>query len=103
MKSNKLFESIKENLNEAERYNYIDGANLEDEGYDCVYNSVANTDVIMILQELKRYFDESAVAAEDIIKNANSDPGVYNSDVEMLKFCSEKVSEMQSKIESTWE
>ena len=41
--------------------------------------------------------------AEDIIKNANHDPGVYRSDVEMLKFCSEKVSEMQSKIESTWE
>ena len=98
-----LFESIKNNLNEGEEYHYIDGANYEKHGYDNVYNSAANTDVIMILQELKRYFDESTIAAEDIIKNATSDPGVYNADVEMCKFCAEKAQEMINKMDSTWE
>ena len=95
----RLVESFMKNLKEGEEYHYIDGAN----NYDEVYNSEANTDVESILNELKRYFDESYVCAENIIKNAYHDPGIYNSDLEMLKFCSQKVDEMLDKMQKTWE
>lgn len=104
------FENIKPYLTESaklneshEEFDYIDGANYKKYGYNEIYNSQANTDVMFILQELKTYFDESIVCAEDIIKNANHDPGIYDSDVEMLQFCSEKVTEMINKMNSTWE
>ena len=87
------------NLNESKgKYSYITGANE----YDEVYNSEANTDVHLILNELKRYFDESYVCAEGIIKNANHDPGVYDSDLELLKFSCEKVQELIDKWDSAW-
>lgn len=81
------------------KYCYIKGANE----YDEVYNSEANTDVQLILDELKRYFDEAYTCAEGIIKNANHDPGVYKSDLELLKFSSEKVQELIDKWNSAWE
>ena len=100
---NTILESIKESLNESEAYTYIDGANYEKYGYGEVFNSEANTDVNLILRELKRYFDESITCAEEIIRNATHDPGISDKDVEMLKFCSEKTQEMINKIDSVYE
>lgn len=100
----KLNESILKNLNEKEKYYYITGANNPKEtGYEYEYNSVANTDVIDMLNELKRYFTQSEEDVKEIIANANHDPGVGQSDIEMLKFCAEKTQEMLDKINSTWE
>lgn len=103
-KAKKLNESITKNLNEKEKYYYITGANNPEEtGYEYEYNSVANTDVIDMLNELKRYFTQSEEDVKEIIANAKHDPGVGQSDIEMLKFCAEKTQEMLDKINSTWE
>ena len=101
---NNLFESIKENLNENKKYYYITSANNpEDIGAEYEYNSMANTEVIMMLKELVTYFTQAQEDAKEIIANAWQDPGVYDSDIEMCKFCAEKAQEMLDKMNSAWE
>lgn len=97
---NNLYESIKENLTEAEAYHYIDSSEMENSG---VYNSMANTDVIMMLKELKRYFEESAEFCTDLLKNATSDPGIGKEDIAMCKFNAEKCQEMLDKMNEAWQ
>lgn len=98
-----LSESIIEKLNESDSYYYIKGANNpEQTGFEYSYNSDANTDVIDMLDELKRYFTQSQVDVKEIIANAIVDPGVSDKDIEMLKFCAEKTQEMIDKINSVW-
>ena len=90
-------------LNE-EKYHYIPNANHpEDIGAESIYNSETNTDVIMMLNELKMYFDEAAGDVEEVIRTATHDPGVGKADVEMLKFGSAKIQEIIDKMHSTWE
>lgn len=94
----------KEDLTEGAKYHYITNANDPASiGAEYEYNSMANTDVIDILQELKMYFNQAEKDAKEIIANATHDPGVYESDIEMCKFCAEKVQEMIDKMNSTWE
>lgn len=103
IKMKNLSESIIEKLKEG-NYRYITGANNpEQTGYEYGYNSEANTDVIDMLNELKRYFTQSQIDAKEIIANAMSDPGIGRKDLEMLKFCAEKTQEMIDKMNSTWE
>lgn len=93
-----------DNLNEGEKYHYITSANNPDEiGAEYEYNSYSNSEVIDILNELVKYFTQAQEDAKEIIANASHDPGVYDSDVEMCKFCAEKAQEMIDKMNSTWE
>ena len=99
-----IYESIKETLNEGVKYHYITHANDPASiGAEYEYNSMANTDVMDILHELKMYFNQAEKDAEEIIANATNDPGVYESDIEMCKFCAEKVQEMIDKMNKAWE
>lgn len=101
---NKLYENIKENLNESNKYHYITYANNPEEiGAEYEYNSMANTEVIDMLNELKMYFTQAEADAKEIIANAWQDPGVGRSDIEMCRFCAEKAQEMIDKMNSTWE
>ena len=101
---NNLYESIKTNLTENKKYTYIDSANNYDEiGAEYEYNSMANTEVRDMLEDLKNYFTQAEKDAKEIIANANHDPGVYDKDIEMCKFCAEKAQEMIDKMDSTWE
>ena len=90
-----LYESIK-NLNEGEKYYYITGAN----DYEDVYNSEANTDVLFILKELERYFNESS----DFVKSVMSSDEAINyqfaqGEAEMLKQAADKIAEVRNTTE----
>lgn len=99
-----LYESIKTNLNEEEKYSYITSANNpEDIGAEYEYNSVSNTEVLSIVQELKTFFTQAEQDAKDIIAKATHDPGIYDNDVEMCRFCAEKCQEMLDKMDETWQ
>ena len=91
-----LYESIK-TLNEGEKYNYITGAN----DYEDVYNSEANTDVLFILKELERYFNESS----DFVKSVMSSDEAINyqfaqGEAEMLKQAANKIAEVRNIVDS---
>ena len=91
-----LYESIK-TLNEGEKYSYITGAN----DYEDVYNSEANTDVLFILKELERYFNESS----DFVKSVMSSDEAINyqfaqGEAEMLKQAANKIVEVRNIVDS---
>ena len=91
-----LYERIK-TLNEGETYHYITGANE----YEDVYNSEANTDVLFILKELERYFNESS----EFVKNVmSSDEAIHyqfaSGEAEMLKRAADKASEIRNMIDA---
>lgn len=99
-----LYESIKTNLNEGEKYRYITSANNPEEtGAEYEYNSMANTEVMEMLNELKTYFTQAEKDVKDIIANATHDPGIYDVDAKMCRFCAEKCQEMLDKMEDTWQ
>lgn len=92
----KLNESIMKNLKEGEKYIYITGAN----DYEDVYNSLANTDVLFILKELERYFNESS----EFVKNVMSSDEAINyqfpsGEAKTLKQFANKVSELRNMID----
>ena len=98
------FDEIKHYLTEGDKYSYITYANNPEKiGAEYEYNSMANTEVIEMLYELKTYFTQAEQDAKEIIATATFDPGVSDSDVEMCKFCAEKAQEMIDKMNSTWE
>ena len=95
-KAKKLNESIMNNLKEGEKYSYITGAN----NYEDVYNSEANTDVLFILKELERYFNESS----EFVKNVmNSDEAInyqfHSGEANMLKQSADKIAEVRNTID----
>ena len=95
---------IDEGADSSNKYHYITSANNPDEiGAEYEYNSYSNSEVEDILNELKTYFTQAQSDAEEIIAKATHDPGVYDADIEMCKFCAEKVQEMLDKMHSTWE
>ena len=100
----RLSESIIQNLNEENKYHYITGANDHEEiGAEYEYNSYSNTEVMYMLEDLVKYFTQAEEDAEHIIANATHDPGVYEKDLEMCRFCAEKAKEMLDKMNSTFE
>lgn len=101
----KLYESISENLMEEshENYHYIDGADYDKYGYDGIYNTEANTDVVSILEELERYFNESSAYVKDALSKATHDIGFGFDDPQMLKQCASKVKEIRDTLEKSWE
>ena len=100
MKLNESQQILKNILKESDnKYYYITDAN-EVKDYGGVYNSMANTQVINILDELKRYFNEGYTDAENTIKNAKWDPGIGKEDLELLKYSSEKIQEIIDKWNS---
>ena len=80
-------------------YKYIDDSEMD----DCIYNSMSNTDVIEILTELQRYFDESVVSIEDVNKNATHDTGMSQADIDACKLGSKNIQEIISALEKAWE
>ena len=83
-------------LNEGEKYSYITGAN----DYEDVYNSEANTDVLFILEELERYFNESS----EFVKNVMSSDEAINyqfpsGEANMLKQSADKIAEVRNTID----
>ena len=83
-------------LNEGEKYSYITGAN----DYEDVYNSEANTDVLFILKELERYFNESS----EFVKNVMSTDEAINykfpsGEANMLKQSADKIAEVRNTID----
>ena len=83
-------------LNEGEKYSYITGAN----DYEDVYNSEANTDVLFILKELERYFNESS----EFVKNVMSSDEAINyqfpsGEANMLKQSADKIAEVRNTID----
>ena len=83
-------------LNEGEKYSYITGAN----DYEDVYNSEANTDVLFILKELERYFNESS----EFVKNMMSSDEAINyqfpsGEANMLKQSADKIAEVRNAID----
>ena len=91
-----LYESIK-TLNEGEKYIYITGAN----DYEDVYNSEANTDVLFILKELERYFNESS----EFVKSVMSSDEAINyqfaqGEAEMLKQAANKIAEVRNTVDA---
>ena len=83
-------------LNEGEKYSYITGAN----DYEDVYNSEANTDVLFILKELERYFNESS----EFVKNVMSSDEAINyqfpsGEANMLKQSADKIAEVRNAID----
>ena len=94
----------KANLKEDNKYHYITYANdPESIGAEYEYNSMANTEVMDMLNELKTYFTQAESDAKDIIATATQDPGVSERDVEMAHFCAAKVQEIIDKMNNTWE
>ena len=69
----------------------------------CVYNSLSNTDVIDILDELKRYFDASAVSIAEVNRNSHHDTGMGNADIEACKLGSKNIQEIKEALEKAWE
>ena len=83
-------------LNEGEKYSYITGAN----DYEDVYNSEANTDVLFILKEIERYFNESS----EFVKNVMSSDEAINyqfpsGEANMLKQSADKIAEVRNTID----
>ena len=94
--SMKVRESIIKNLKEGEKYIYITGA----DSYEDVYNSEANTDVLFILEELEKYFNESS----DFVKSVmSSDKAIRyqfpQGEAEMLKQAANKIAEVRNTID----
>ena len=90
---NKLYESIKENLNEEAKYYYISG--VEEHG---PWNSISNTDIIDILDELVRYYNESYALLKEVL--ADSDRNyrqfqINETDVEYVRRLAEKAKELK--------
>lgn len=77
-------------------YHYIDGANeFADEGE--IYNSMANSDVISILGELERYFNEGA----EFVKNNNDIRHQFaDGEEQVLRQCASKVKEISDLFNS---
>lgn len=77
-------------------YHYIDGANeFADEGE--IYNSMANSDVISILGELERYFNEGA----EFVKNNNDIRHQFaDGEEQVLIQCASKVKEISDLFNS---
>ena len=95
--SMKVRESIIKNLKEGEKYIYITGA----DSYEDVYNSEANTDVLFILKELERYFNESS----EFVKNVMSSDEAINyqfaqGEAEMLKQAANKIAEVRNIVDA---
>ena len=93
----KVRESIIKNLKEGEKYIYITGA----DSYEDVYNSEANTDVLFILKELERYFNESS----EFVKNVMSSDEAINyqfaqGEAEMLKQAANKIAEVRNIVDA---
>lgn len=104
VRDNNGYGVIDEGADSSNKYHYITSANNPDDiGAEYVYNSYSNTEVEDILNELVRYFTQAQKDAKEIIAKATHDPGVYDSDVKMCKFCAEKAQEMLDKMHSTWE
>lgn len=90
---NKLYESIKENLTEGAQYYYISG--VEEHG---PWNSISNTDIIDILDELVRYYNESYALLKEVL--ADSDRNyrefqISDKDVEYVRRLAEKAKELK--------
>lgn len=99
---NKLQSLNESNLKEdasGKKYRYIDSSEMD----YCVYNSLSNTDVIDILDELKRYFDESAVSIAEVNRNSHHDTGMGNADIEACKLGSKNIQEIKEALEKAWE
>ena len=93
----KLNESIIKNLKEGEKYSYITGAN----DYEDVYNSEANTDVLFILKELERYFNESSEFVKNVMSSDEAISYQFPSgEANMLKQSADKIAEVRNIVDS---
>lgn len=90
---NKLYESIKENLNEGTKYYYISG--VEEHG---PWNSESNTDIITILDELVRYYSESYALLKEVLADSDRNYREFQigpDDVEYVRKLAEKAKELE--------
>lgn len=96
--SQEIMKNLKEG-SESNKYYYIDSANPEVSGFNEVYNSAANSEVLGALSEIARYFNEGS---EFINKVMNTSEGIYYQyppgEAELLKKLANKVSEVEKEL-----
>lgn len=95
---NKNKSSLKED-NSSRNYKYIDSSEMD----NCVYNSLSNTDVIDILDEVQRYFNESAKSIKEFNKNALHDTGMSSADIRACELGSKLIDQIKEAFDKAWQ
>lgn len=95
---NKNKSSLKED-NSSRNYKYIDSSEMN----DCVYNSLSNTDVIDILDEVQRYFNESAESIKEFNKNSYHDTGMSSADIRACELGSKLIDQIKEAFDKAWQ
>lgn len=99
MRPMNIMKRLNESDNSSRNYKYIDSSEMD----DCVYNSLSNTDVIDILDEVQRYFNESAESIKEFNKNALHDTGMSSADIRACELGSRLIDQIKEAFDKAWQ